>query len=999
MTNILFEDVTHPSNTAARTGQSFGSSWGDFNGDALPDLWVTNHLHTPSLLINQGDGSFIDQTHSLFRVEPSGDGHGAAWVDIDNDGDQDLFQLVGAQNGAGIEPNRLYINHNGIFYDNAKALGIDYALGRGRTPFLIDVNDDGAIDLGVINAARKDGQAPPTVFQQTQNGFEIIEEDPFQLHDSNFCITSDLFNTGEFDLICHGKETETSRTALISYSGSDLSVQASNLISHLDARWVRDIAIADFNGDLRPDIYLARHQGGSTSSVAQSKSNEIKASLLPNQSEHGFRFKSTGVLTTALFSKVFSTDKIYLGETGINPNRRNFKLDPKDPLFHGIQEHRPGQDTGVYIGYDPTEKTWELLQSGPNAGRLAVTIQSTQNIKNVAEIGFLNSDYLLQDKLYLNTGDAFVDKTQAAGLGGILNNSTHVVSGDFDNDTDIDLYIVETSDASNSPNRLYENQGDGTFKVVKNAGGAAGTLLGVGDTVMTADYDLDGFLDLYVVNGKGPGPNANDGINQLFRNQGNQNHWLEIDLEGVISNRDGVGAKVYVTAGGVTQLREQNGGIHAFAQNHQRLHFGLAQQDRVEKIEIHWPSGIVQVLDPVASNQLIRVVETNNRFTAGKPDLVKGEDAGVYLWKETFDGPYQLRILGNEGASDHVEVNLISTDPLVDIQSIDLDASDHLTQSKFGFSLASISDDPADGVDFQLRPGTDALISVTHNGTVLHQKFHVGQTQNTPTPAGWILQSDQLPTRPPLSLDQDFGLWARQKEDNPNHIEFRWNESDRQQTTDVTVLAAEENITFGPVSLGEHDIMTSHQNGMSITTQGSPHLKGLDVKGPEATMLGLTYQTGGITPNPDHFGVKNAYDLPIANPYGRPEYDPTHETGVFLWKDMETDFWHLRAAAGGRKSHYQGSIVSDQPIDIVSGVSLEYNDDLDQSKPNQIDFEFNVQKVWQDGITFRLPMGASAKLNLSNNQDDPANLVKVGEQKWEVSALPLDLSGWSASVN
>ena len=66
------------------------------------------------------------------------------------------------------------------------------------------------------------------------------------------------------------------------------------------------------------------------------------------------------------------------------------------------------------------------------------------------------------------------------------------------------------------------------------------------------------------------------GPKQLFHNLGNSNHWMEFDLVGTTSNRDGIGSKVYVTAGGVTQYREQNGGYHRWSQNFMRVHVGLA---------------------------------------------------------------------------------------------------------------------------------------------------------------------------------------------------------------------------------------------------------------------------------------------------------------------------------------------------------------------------------------------------------------------------------------
>ncbi|MEO0376323.1 MAG: ASPIC/UnbV domain-containing protein, partial [Cyanobacteria bacterium P01_A01_bin.17] len=192
-----------------------------------------------------------------------------------------------------------------------------------------------------------------------------------------------------------------------------------------------------------------------------------------------------------------------------------------------------------------------------------------------------------------------------------------------------DLYVLESSDAANQVNRLYENQGDGTFAIVDDGAGAAGTTLGVGESVTTADYDLDGFLDLYVANGEGPQPNRDDGINQLFRNQGNQNHWLEIDLRSTESNRDGLGAQVLVTAGGVTQLREQAGGIHTFSQNHSRLHFGLANNEVVDTIEIRWPSGAVQVLENIETNKLIQVTEATTDGDTN--DFLVGDDSNDFM--------------------------------------------------------------------------------------------------------------------------------------------------------------------------------------------------------------------------------------------------------------------------------------------------------------------------------------------------------------------------------
>ena len=150
------------------------------------------------------------------------------------------------------------------------------------------------------------------------------------------------------------------------------------------------------------------------------------------------------------------------------------------------------------------------------------------------------------------------------------------VAADFDNDMDLDLYLACRQGAENLENRYYDNDGDGTFTLVSSHGaeGPVGTgiELGVADSVVTADYDVDGFMDLAVANGLLFYPVSRGGPDTLLRNTGNSNHWIEIDLNGSSSNRQGVGAKVFATAGGVTQVREQNGGYH-WTQSTQITHF------------------------------------------------------------------------------------------------------------------------------------------------------------------------------------------------------------------------------------------------------------------------------------------------------------------------------------------------------------------------------------------------------------------------------------------
>jgi Ca2+-binding RTX toxin-like protein len=135
----------------------------------------------------------------------------------------------------------------------------------------------------------------------------------------------------------------------------------------------------------------------------------------------------------------------------------------------------------------------------------------------------------------------------------------------------------------------------------------------------------------------------------LFHNLGNDNHWLQVELEGVISNRDGIGAKVYITAGGITQLREQSGGIHTTAQNQQRLHFGLGNNEVVEKLRIEWPSGAVQESYNLPANQILNMVE--NQGTEGIDVLIGTSGNDIFIGFRGAD------ILTGNGGSDEFIYN------------------------------------------------------------------------------------------------------------------------------------------------------------------------------------------------------------------------------------------------------------------------------------------------------------------------------------------------------
>jgi hypothetical protein len=182
--------------------------------------------------------------------------------------------------------------------------------------------------------------------------------------------------------------------------------------------------------------------------------------------------------------------------------------------------------------------------------------------------------------------------------------------GDYDNDGWLDLFTTSWY-ASTGTNILFHNRGDGTFEAV-DVGSPIhdGAIHAV---VSWADYDNDGFLDLFL----GCGDVGALERNHLYRNNargiGNANHWLKIKLNGQASNRSGIGAKVRVNATigsrEFRQVREITGNGSSATGHDLLAHFGLGHATTVTTVHIEWPSGIVQGLTNVAADQVLSITE------------------------------------------------------------------------------------------------------------------------------------------------------------------------------------------------------------------------------------------------------------------------------------------------------------------------------------------------------------------------------------------------------
>ena len=220
------------------------------------------------------------------------------------------------------------------------------------------------------------------------------------------------------------------------------------------------------------------------------------------------------------------------------------------------------------------------------------------------------------NRLYHNNGDGtFTDITYSSGIG----NKAMTLSGvstkfiDYDNDgwpdivqangamvDNVRLYHSEIS--YEEPLLMFHNLGKGKFEKVSDQMGPDFLHPVAGRGLATADFFNDGAVGL-VVNCRGDYP-------ELLRNDGgNVNHWLEVSLIGTKSNRDGIGASLKLTSGGVTQVLQSEGGTSYISSSDPRLHFGLAKHTKVDSVIITWPSGHVDKIENIAADQIIAVKE------------------------------------------------------------------------------------------------------------------------------------------------------------------------------------------------------------------------------------------------------------------------------------------------------------------------------------------------------------------------------------------------------
>jgi hypothetical protein len=533
-----------------------GVAVADVDGDGLPDLYFVTQLGESQLWKNLGHGRFRNVTAEAGVGLKDQISVAASFADVDNDGHPDLF-VTTVRKG-----NHLFLNDGkGHFRDVSKEAGLDY-VGHSSGAVFFDFDRDGLLDLFVTNVGRY------TTNEVGRGGYYVGLTDAFQGH-------------------LHPDRTEYS--ILYKNLGNHRFKDVSKEMGLQDGSWSGDATAVDFNEDGWPDLYVLNMQGDNHYWENEQGKRFVDRTL------PSFPKTSWGAMGIKAFdydndgrADLLITDMHSDMSQQIGPDKEKRKSDIQwsDEALQGGANNIFGNSFFHNLGGGRFEEVSDAMNVedywpwGLSAGDL--NADGFQDVFITASMNF-PFRYGINSLLLNDRGKIFRDSEFILGVEPRRGGRTHARLIDLD------------CDGEDAENPLCK---DHKGKV---------TLMSALGSRSSVIFDLDGDGDLDIVT------NDFNSVPMVLVSDLAQKkpgfRYLKVKLRGTTSNRDGIGAKVQVRAGGQTLTQWNDGKSGYLSQSSMPLYFGLGDAQKIDSIEVTWPSGKKQTVAGPKVNGQVEVVE------------------------------------------------------------------------------------------------------------------------------------------------------------------------------------------------------------------------------------------------------------------------------------------------------------------------------------------------------------------------------------------------------
>ena len=492
-------------------------------------------------------------------------------------------------------------------------------LGAGGAFF--DADNDGFLDIYLVNSGDWDKlpsaqQTKSTLYRNNRDGTFTDITTPARVENlRNYgqgAACADYDNDGNVDLYV----TNFGANVLYKNNGNGTFTDVTVSAGVGDPGWSSSACFLDYNADGHLDLFVVNYLAYSLD-VPYLPCGEdgihtyCHPSLFEGAPDRLYRNNGDGTFTdVSQAAGVGGIGGLFHGK-GLGVVSADFNNDGTPDLYVANDDTR---NDFFYNNGDGTFSEISLLAgcaysfNGVAQAGMGVTVGDYNNDKWL-DIFVTNLSYET-NALYRNNGDGtFTDVIYEAHLGKESYLYVGFGTGYFDADNDgwLDLFIANGHIIDNiedthdiltyrQPDQLFRNTGDGTFQEISDSAGAYFQRPTVSRGTLFGDYDNDGDIDMLVTENSGPAT--------LLRNETTaQNNWITIKTVGIISNRDGIGTRLTMTAGGHTQIQEVNPGASYMSSHDARCYFGLGANTTVDRLEVRWQSGIVQVFEDLPANQ------------------------------------------------------------------------------------------------------------------------------------------------------------------------------------------------------------------------------------------------------------------------------------------------------------------------------------------------------------------------------------------------------------